>query len=60
METRVRKQIKQIKKHARQIIPSLVEMGHHAQGCVSTSLSLLDGEQWLNGDGDGGEGVWVV
>ena len=21
---------------------------------------LLVGEQWLNGDGDGGEGVWVV
>ena len=41
------------------VIPSLVEMGHHAQSLWKHS-SLLDGEQWLNGDGDGGEGVWVV
>ena len=38
------------------VIPSLVEMGHHALSYGSTSL--LDGEQWLNGNG--GEGVWVA
>ena len=56
METMVRKQrklrSKEIK-HERQAIPSLVEMGHHALACGSTSLGW--GEQWLNGDG--GEGV---
>ena len=56
METMVGKQrkirSKEIK-HEIQAIPSLVEMGHHALACGSTSLRL--GKQWLNGDG--GEGV---
>ena len=56
MKTWVRKQrklrSKEIK-HERQAIPSLVEMGHHALACGSTSLGW--GEKWLNGYG--GEGV---
>ena len=59
METMVRKQRKlrsKEVKHERKAIPSLVEMDHHALACGSTSL--LDGEQWLNGNG--GEGVWVA
>ena len=43
-------------KHERQAIPSLVEMGHHALACGSTSLGW--GEQRLNGVG--GEGVSVL
>ena len=41
METMVRKQIKlrsKETKHERQAIPSLVEMGHNALACGSTSL----------------------
>ena len=59
METRVRKKIKQINKTCKK---NYTFSSGNGPPCPSLwkHLSLLDGEQWLNGDGDGGEGVWVV
>ena len=41
-------------------IPSLGWKWATIPKLVEAPLSLLDGEQWLNRDGDGGEGLWVV
>ena len=49
---------KQINKHKITNIHSLVGMGHHALAHGSTSLGL--GAMAQKGNGNEGEGVWVV